>query len=73
METTQQNPVEQAALILGGVDELAKACGVSVQAAYKWINKRAPADRCLQIETLTKQQVTRYDLRPDIFGSPKHI
>jgi DNA-binding transcriptional regulator YdaS (Cro superfamily) len=71
METTHQNPVEQAASILGGVDVLAKRCGVSPQAAYKWINKRVPADRCIQIETLTEQQVTRYDLRPDIFGKPE--
>jgi DNA-binding transcriptional regulator YdaS (Cro superfamily) len=71
MENTHINPVEQAASILGGVDELAKACGVSPQAAYKWIKKRAPADRCLEIESLTGHQVTRYDLRPDVFGANK--
>lgn len=71
MENAHHNHVEQAAAILGGVDQLAIACNVTVQAVYKWINRRVPADRCLLIESLTQGQVTRYDLRPDIFGAPQ--
>jgi len=32
--------------------------------------KPVPGHHCLPIEVATKAQVTRYDLRPDIFGEP---
>ena len=69
MEITKSLSVMKAAEIIGGIPLLAKACGVSVQAAHKWINSRAPDERCLQIEQATDGQVTRYELRPDIFGT----
>lgn len=30
---------------------------------------KVPAERCVAIEQATKGEVTRYDLRPDIFGA----
>lgn len=68
MEQEITNPVEKAASILGGVDQIADAFSVSPQAVYKWINKKIPANRCLEMEKLTNGEITRHQLRPDIFG-----
>jgi len=68
MNTQNNSPILEAAEILGGISQLAKACGVSPQAAHKWVNTQVPATRCLQIEGLTGGKVTRYRLRHDLFG-----
>ena len=39
---------------------------LTVQAVSQWTD--VPADRCLEIEAVTG--ISRYDLRPDIFGKP---
>lgn len=42
---------------------------LSYQAVQKWLTKRSvPADRCVAIEQVTGGEVTRYQLRPDVFG-----
>lgn len=38
------------------------------QMASGWRGRRVPAERCLAIEQATGGAVTRYELRPDIFG-----
>lgn len=69
METTTSTPLAQAATVVGGMPAIAKACGVTVQAVHKWMKLgRPPAERCIEIERLTKGAVTRYQLRPDVFG-----
>lgn len=35
---------------------------------YHWLNSRVPAERCQAIEDVTAGEVTRYQLRPDVFG-----
>ncbi|WMJ01375.1 Cro/CI family transcriptional regulator [Pseudomonas chlororaphis subsp. aurantiaca] len=48
---------------------LARELGVSPQAVDGWRKrKQIPADRVLDIERITSLRVTRYMLRPDIFG-----
>ncbi|HEY6021834.1 MAG TPA: helix-turn-helix domain-containing protein [Candidatus Paceibacterota bacterium] len=55
--------------ILGGVTELANAIGVSSQVVTNWRARgRVPAEWCRAVEESTKGGVTRYDLRPDVFG-----
>lgn len=49
---------------IGSVSELAKGIGLSVQAVSQW--PRVPAERCIEIEQLCG--VSRYVLRPDIYG-----
>lgn len=72
MDNTQKSFISKAAEIVGGISSLASICEVSPPAVFKWIEKnRAPADRCIQIEKATKGQVTRYQLRPDVFGIKK--
>lgn len=49
------SPIQRAADVLGGASELARVCGVSVQAAYQWINgaRPVPAERAPLIERAT--------------------
>jgi DNA-binding transcriptional regulator YdaS (Cro superfamily) len=47
---------------------LAASCGVRYQAIQQWRRRgRPPAERVLMIEEATGGQVTRYQLRPDIY------
>ena len=50
----------------GGAKALAEALGITRQAVEQW--QAVPADRVLQVERITG--VSRYALRPDIFGTP---
>ena len=45
---------------------LARVCGVSRQAVHSW--KSIPAEHCIAIEAATNGRLTRYALRPDVFG-----
>lgn len=56
--------LKSAIEIAGGPVELAKLLRISSQAISQW--RRAPAGRVLEIERNTG--VSRYDLRPDIYG-----
>jgi DNA-binding transcriptional regulator YdaS (Cro superfamily) len=50
---------------------MADLLGITRQAVHKWIKaNRVPAERCLAIERITYGQITRYMLRPDVFGPP---
>lgn len=62
------NPLSKAAKIVGSRAALARDLGVTGESVRKWELRRPPAERCLAIERATGGQVTRYDLRPDIFG-----
>lgn len=49
--------------------EFALKIGVTQARVSHWINgARVPSERCIAIETATGGAVTRYDLRPDVFG-----
>lgn len=51
------------------VRQVAELCEVTVQAVYKWEkSERIPAEYCRAIEQATNGKVTRYELRPDVFG-----
>jgi DNA-binding transcriptional regulator YdaS (Cro superfamily) len=69
------NPIERAIEIVGSQAALAEKAGVTPQAVNQWITKnRVPVERVLAIEAATvdettgEPRVTRYDLRPDIYG-----
>lgn len=53
-----------------GQRELAQALGCSPSLVSHWVTgrKRITAERARQIEDVTLGGVTRYDLRPDVFG-----
>ena len=67
---TQISPYEalQAAVARAGSQSaLARICGVSQTAVWKWIQngKRLPAELCLVVERETG--VSKHSLRPDIY------
>lgn len=46
--------------------QIAGVCNVSPQALNCW--KRIPSEHCRRLEYATGGKVTRYQMRPDIFG-----
>lgn len=66
------NAIDRALEAVGGKQtELASRISVTPQALYQWINnlRPVPAKHCIAIEQATDGAVTRYDLRPDVFGT----
>lgn len=67
------SPLKRAIEIVGGQLALAERLGPPIRQAHvwKWLNRTrrgVPAEYCRRIEELTGGQVTRYELRPDVFG-----
>lgn len=52
--------------ILGSQHALALKLGVSDEAVRKY-KRKVPAERVLEIEAATGGQVSRHDLRPDLY------
>jgi len=75
MGTKEVVALSRAIEKLGGQSALARACGVKQGHVWHWLNKsrRVPGDYVLTIEEATGGAVTRYELRPDIFGKPATI
>ena len=66
-------PLQRAVEILGGQSALARACGVTQGHVWYWLRKgkQVPAEHVLDIERATSGEVTRYELRPDIYPPPE--
>ncbi|UIX82148.1 helix-turn-helix domain-containing protein [Xylella fastidiosa] len=69
------SPIKRAVIVAGGQSALARLLSVGGKSVkqghiWAWINRgrRVPAEHVLTIEALTG--VSRYDLRPDVFGAP---
>lgn len=64
---TPYEALQSALEIAGTQTALAKICGVSQQAVWKWVqsSKRLPAEYVLRVEAATG--VSRHLLRPDIY------
>lgn len=60
--------IRKAAEACGGIVALSLALGLSRAAVSQW--DRVPPERVLDVERLTG--VSRYRLRPDIFGKPEN-
>lgn len=58
--------LEQAIAAVGTRSKLAALLGISPQAVAQW--RAVPVARCLAVERITG--VSRYELRPDIYGAP---
>lgn len=63
---TPKESMKKAIKIAGGGVVVAKAIGITPQAIYQW--ELCPPQWVLGLEGLSKNRVTRHDLRPDIFG-----
>lgn len=60
MDDTTKNAVSKA----GGARSLARALSITPQAVIQW--PHVPAKHVLEVERLSG--ITRYELRPDIYG-----
>jgi DNA-binding transcriptional regulator YdaS (Cro superfamily) len=59
---------ERALVEVGGAAEMARRLKRAPSAIQKWARLgRIPAERVLEIERATSGQVTRYELRPDLY------
>jgi len=65
-QTPEERALGRAIELAGGHSAVSKELGISVQAVYKW--RRAPVERCADLERMSGRKVRRQDLRPDIFG-----
>lgn len=63
-------PIEKAVDIAGGQTALAAALGIKQAHVWNWLKRGTPvtASLCAAIERVTNGSVTRYELRPDVFG-----
>lgn len=70
METISITPLQRAVAIAGGQVALATKLGLKQGHVWWWLHraKKVPAERCMAIERATGGKVTRYQLRPDVFG-----
>ncbi len=67
MDTT---PLQRAVQVAGSQSALARLIGVRQGTLWKWlVTGRVPAEYAVPIEFAAGRLVTRYELRPDIFGS----
>lgn len=63
--TNEAMALARAIEIVGGPTKMARKLGVTPQAISQW--DRAPSGRVIQIEQATGGEVTREDLRPDMY------
>lgn len=67
-------PIDKVIAKVGGPSALARALRIKPPTVIQWISgdRPIPGKRCIQIELACGGAVTRYELRPDIFGpTPK--
>ena len=57
--------------LAGGQSALARRIGKTQSHVAQWLRRgRVGPTACIPIETAVGGQVTRYELRPDVFGKP---
>ena len=71
MPSMKQEGIERAIEVLGSQSLLAKQIGVSPQFVCQLANgtRPVPATLVLKIESATHGEVSRHELRPDIFST----
>lgn len=68
-EALVETPLARAIALVGGQSELARRIDVTQQQVWKWLQSGRPAPESVRaIERATDGRVSRYDLRPDVFG-----
>ncbi|MES1926538.1 helix-turn-helix domain-containing protein [Salinisphaera sp. T31B1] len=67
----KDTPLKRAVDLVGTQSGLARKIGgdVKQQNVWLWLQRNeAPAEHCIAIERACGGKVTRYELRPDVFG-----
>ena len=67
LDQRNSHALDLAIELAGSRAALARITGVSKPAAYKWT--RIPAQHCRRLEKHFDGALTRYEMRPDIFGA----
>lgn len=64
-----QAALKEAIRMAGGIKELAELLKVPYSTVWSWLrpSKQVPAEWCIPIEKALRREITRYDLRPDIY------
>ena len=62
-------PLRKAIKLAGGLSALAKKLDADPQVVSNWRKRGVPPNRCADVEAAVSGQVTRYQLRPDVFGA----
>jgi DNA-binding transcriptional regulator YdaS (Cro superfamily) len=71
MQKEPETPFEWACYWAGGQAALGRKIGRKQQTVWNWAKRGVPpADQCPAIEAAVDGKVTRYELRPDVFGNP---
>jgi DNA-binding transcriptional regulator YdaS (Cro superfamily) len=68
----QIDSIKRAIQIVGSQGAMAERLNLKSQGTIsQWVTKRRPlpAKHCLKIEAMTEGVITRYELRPDVFGT----
>jgi DNA-binding transcriptional regulator YdaS (Cro superfamily) len=61
--------IDKAIKKAGGLSALADKLGIRPQTVWNWQDRgKVPPDHAIAVEEATEGAVTRYELRPDIFG-----
>lgn len=69
--SNNHTPISRAILIAGSEAKLGKAAGVSQNAIWSAKRRgRVSAELAIRIERATMGEVTRAELRPDLFADP---
>lgn len=64
-------PLIRAVTLAGGQTALARRIGKTQSHVAQWLRRgRVGPTACIPIEAALDGQVTRYELRPDVFGAP---
>jgi len=68
-DTNSLRVLERAIDMVGGQSAMARACGVKQGHVWAWLNKsgRCPAKHVLAVEAATNMEITRHQLRPDVY------
>ena len=64
--------IQKAIDITGGQSALAKKCGKKQGHVWHWLNSdRVSPEAAILVDDATHGEVSKHDLRPDIFGPSK--
>jgi len=75
LEETPLECLQRAIAIVGGQSAMARACGLKQGHIWAWLNKasRCPAEHVLGVEEATGGEISRHQLRPDLYPHPPPV
>lgn len=64
-----ETAIHKAVALAGGQSALARQMGLKPQAVQRWCKTgKVPAERVIEVERIVAAQVTRRELRPDLYA-----